>query len=91
MDLDMGEDGGGRGERVKTRLPNDAYACRLFAPLFQIRRILKSDCGLVIYKVQILAVLHTQEMNSRNHVFEFLAIGACPKMMRQSVRTYTMC
>ena len=71
------------GERVKTRL-NDAY--RLFALRFQIRQISKSDRGrVIIYKVQILAVF-----NSRNHTFELLAIGACPKMMRQLVRTYTM-
>ena len=31
----------------------------------------------LIYEVQILAVL-----KSRNHIFELLAIGACPKMMR---------
>ena len=84
MDFEDGEDGGGRRERVKTRL-NDAY--RLFAPRFQIRQISKSDRGrVIIYKVQILAVF-----NSRNHTFELLAIGACPKMMRRLVRTYNMC
>ena len=62
MNLDdgEGEGDGGRRERVKTRL-NDAY--RLFAPHFQIRRVSKSDRQLVIYKVQILVVLHNQEMN----------------------------
>ena len=45
MDFEDGEDGGGRRERVKTRL-NDAY--RLFAPRFQIRQISKSDRGRVI-------------------------------------------
>ena len=38
MDLDMGEDGGGRRERDETRL-NDAS--RLFAPHLQIRQFFK--------------------------------------------------
>ena len=85
MDFEDGEDGGGRRERVKTRL-NDAY--RLFAPRFQIRQISKSDPGRVIISKSksCLSLTH----GSRNHTFELLAIGACPKMMRQLVRTYTM-
>ena len=69
MDFEDGEDGGGRRERVKTRL-NDAY--RLFAPRFQIRQISKSDRGrVIIYKVQILVVLHNELTEP---VFELLAM-----------------